>query len=100
MDEEQYQKSSKSPEKKLKTVEFKKKKCVRFLLPHKADKEKKSSSLGETEESKFRCECQHCQMNQWGVLQYFDTISKGENKMQWPRKNKRMFQKVLYEWTE
>ncbi|EDL00723.1 mCG1047155 [Mus musculus] len=62
MDEEQYQKSSKSPQKMLKTVEFKKKKHVRFLLPHKADKEKKPSSPGDTDESKFRCECHHCQM--------------------------------------
>ncbi|XP_021009674.1 protein FAM156A/FAM156B-like [Mus caroli] len=137
MDEKQHQKSSKSPERKLKTVEFKKKKRVRFLLPHKADKEKKHSSLQDTDESKFRCECHHCQMcggntsgvsvgprteavspsSSWEMLTLDlsnltlnahttqphlvqDTISKGENKMQWARKNKRMFQKVLYEWTE
>ncbi|XP_028638149.1 protein FAM156A/FAM156B-like [Grammomys surdaster] len=61
MDEEQHQESSKSPQKKLKTVEFKKKKHVRFLLPRKADKKKKSSSPQDPDEAMFRCECHPCQ---------------------------------------
>ncbi|XP_076774465.1 uncharacterized protein LOC143435480 [Arvicanthis niloticus] len=61
MDEEQHQESSKSPQKKLKTVEFKKKKHVRFLLPPKSDKKKKPSSPRDSDDSMFRCDCHLCQ---------------------------------------
>ena len=134
MDEEQHHESSKSPQKKLKKVEFKKKKHVRFLLPHKADKKKKFSS---PEEAIFKCECHYCQKcvgttsgvsvgnrteaisqsSSWEMLTLDlsnltlnphttqphllqDTIPIEENKIQWQRKSKRMFQKVLHEWTE
>lgn len=137
MDEDQHRESSKSSQKKLKAVEFKKKKHVRFLLPCKSDKKKKPSSPGDTDEAVFRCDCRYCQKcvgntsrvsvatgteaisqsSSWEKLTLDlsnltlnpkttqpclvpDTMPKSENKTQWQRKNKRMFQKVLHEWTE
>ena len=137
MDGEQHHESSKPPQKKLKTVQFKKKKQVRFLLPHKVDKKKKPSSPRDADEAKFRCECHYCQKcvgttsgvsvgtrteaisqsSSWEMLTLDlsnltlnphttqpllvqDNIPIEENKTQWQRKSKRMFQKVLHEWTE
>lgn len=134
MDEDQNRESSKSPQKKLKTVEFKKKKHVRFLLPCKSDKKKKPSSPGAIDEAVFRSEChypQKCvgnisrvslatgteaifQSPSWEKLTLdlsnltlnpktvtqpclVQDTTQNENKIQWQRKSKRVFKKVLHE---
>lgn len=57
MEEEHQEESSKAPLMKRMGVEFKKKKYVRFLLPHQDDSKTKASSPQDTNEAMFKSGC-------------------------------------------
>ncbi|XP_036031086.1 protein FAM156A/FAM156B-like isoform X2 [Onychomys torridus] len=61
MEEDQHWESSQSPQKKTKLNEIKRKKRVRFLLPHQTERKRRASSHRDADQEMFKCECCYCQ---------------------------------------
>ncbi|XP_052609858.1 protein FAM156A/FAM156B-like [Peromyscus californicus insignis] len=139
MEEDQHWESSKSPQKKTKLAEIKKKKRVRFLLPHQTERKRRPSSPRDADQEMFTCECCYCQKdvgNMSGVSMGTGTMTEAashspsceklildlsnlslnpdttqptlaqeiqkreKNKTHWQQKSKKVFQRLLHEWTE